>query len=1028
MDAPPGAQNEGLSRMTKARSRAHAWPAWRLLLLVVIAGLGASTALAQQLLPLPSLPLQGIGRVESTIVQSDGKIIIGGSFSYVDAAGDVRVNLARFNSNGSLDTSFNFRVTSTVDALAIIGSTLYLGGDFTGISKVGGASSLRNRLAAIDLTSLTVTSWNPDADGEIFAMAASGTTLYVGGALTFIGATQRVGAASFNTSAAGALTSWDPEVFDVSTGDVFPGVVYAVAPLGSAVYFGGRFTHVNGTSTPVQRVSIAAVDPSTAVATAWNPAVTNPAPAIGTVRAIVPTASTVYIGGQFSELNGITTPLVTRLGIGAVSTTTGLATAWNPATVAGFGAVRSMALDGSTMYVGGEFTSMGTAPHNHAAGIDITTTSITSLTRVNTTVSATTTSTSGLANGNFVTLAGASPENYNGIQGPVTVVDATHFTFPIAGSPTTPATGTIFYARNNNATAFNPSLDDDVHAMAVTAPGASVVMGGLFLKANGALNPAFGGFSESTGATTIAGNVYDTASVSQLLRQPDGKTIVVGDYYATISGVLYRGLLRLNANDTLDTSWNPLVHGQAVTAALGPIVPPATAPTTVLIGGAFTGVGGTSIKRLAAVDLTSGAATSFNASPDGVINKVLVDGTTAYIGGFFQNVGGVQRNFVAAVDATSGALGSWYPAGGADGYVQTLAADASSIYVGGSFFTIGGQSRTNLAKVAKAGAAVAAWHPDPDEVVYGITPSGSSVYVSGNFAHLAGVARNFTGAVDATSGAALAFNPNPDFVVLNVTVPPTPPNTVYLSGGFLNVGGVQTGTAAAVNATSGALLPWFPLTNDTVNDLLPDATHVMLGGVFVTAGATPRFSLAAFTNAGIPDPPTNVAATAGNASATVTFSPPANTGGSAVTGYTVTSNPAGGVDANAGTTSTSHTINSLTNGVSYTFTVKASTALGTSGPSAPSKIPSRRAPAERPRRHSLALHRAERTGLQAHSTFRCRPSRPIPPPSRDSAPRRRSCSPSTRPSPPPRRRSRRGQPLPARRPSAATASSSVLPA
>jgi hypothetical protein len=365
-------------------------------------------------------------------------------------------------------------------------------------------------------------------------------------------------------------------------------------------------------------------------------------------------------------------------------------------------------------------------------------------------------------------------------------------------------------------------------------------------------------------------------------------------------------------------------------------VPPAVAPTTVLIGGSFTGVGGTSIRRLAAVDLTSGAATSFNANPDSVVNKVLVDGTTAYIGGFFQSVGGTQRNFIAAVDATSGALGSWYPAGGADGFVQTLAADASSIYVGGSFFTVGGQSRANLAKIAKAGSAVAAWHPDPDEIVYGITPSGSTVYVSGNFAHLAGVARNFTGAVDATSGAALAFNPNPDFVVLNVTVPPTPPNTVYLSGAFLNVGGTQTGTAAAVNATSGALLPWFPLTNDTVNDLLPDATRVMVGGVFVTAGATPRLSLAAFTNAGVPDPPTSVTATAGNASATVTFTPPVNTGGSAVTGYTVTSSPAGGVDANAGSTSTSHMVNSLTNGVTYTFTVKATTALGTSGPSAPS--------------------------------------------------------------------------------------------
>ncbi len=51
-----------------------------LLLLAVITALQASTAISQTLLPNPTLPRQGIGRVESTIVQSDGKIIVGGSF------------------------------------------------------------------------------------------------------------------------------------------------------------------------------------------------------------------------------------------------------------------------------------------------------------------------------------------------------------------------------------------------------------------------------------------------------------------------------------------------------------------------------------------------------------------------------------------------------------------------------------------------------------------------------------------------------------------------------------------------------------------------------------------------------------------------------------------------------------------------------------------------------------------------------------------------------------------------------------
>jgi hypothetical protein len=90
-----------------------------------------------------------------------------------------------------------------------------------------------------------------------------------------------------------------------------------------------------------------------------------------------------------------------------------------------------------------------------------------------------------------------------------------------------------------------------------------------------------------------------------------------------------------------------------------------------------------------------------------------------------------------------------------------------------------------------------------------------------------------------------------------------------------------------------------------------------------------------FAPATAPGAPTGVTATPGNAQATVTFAAP-STGGSPITGYTVTSSPAGGVDTNAGTTALTHTVTGLTNNTLYSFTVTATNVVGTGSPSSAS--------------------------------------------------------------------------------------------
>ena len=101
----------------------------------------------------------------------------------------------------------------------------------------------------------------------------------------------------------------------------------------------------------------------------------------------------------------------------------------------------------------------------------------------------------------------------------------------------------------------------------------------------------------------------------------------------------------------------------------------------------------------------------------------------------------------------------------------------------------------------------------------------------------------------------------------------------------------------------------------------------------------------AVTILAVPNAPTAVSAVAGVNSASVSWTAPAGDGGSAITGYTVTSSPGGLTCLPQSLVTLSCDVTGLTNGTDYTFTVVAINAIGTSAASVASNSVSPTAPA-----------------------------------------------------------------------------------
>ncbi len=247
------------------------------------------------------------GNVNAVVSDGTGGWFVGGNFTFVGP--ERRPQIVHILSDGRIDSAWTGRVDGRVMALALVGTTLFVGGEFTqaGSGVGGGLPAARQNLAAFAAADgALLPAVAAGADGVVLGFAAFGTTLYAGGEFTtFLGAS-RAHLAAVDT-ASDTVTAWNPGA---------DGAIRALLPSadGATVYAGGRFANAGGAA----RANLAQIDATTGAATRFDPGANE------AVLALALRGDVLYAGGRFTTLGGSA-----RSHAGAVHATTGVVQSWD---------------------------------------------------------------------------------------------------------------------------------------------------------------------------------------------------------------------------------------------------------------------------------------------------------------------------------------------------------------------------------------------------------------------------------------------------------------------------------------------------------------------------------------------------------------------------------------------------------------------------------------------------------------------------------------------------------------------------
>jgi uncharacterized delta-60 repeat protein len=722
--------------------------------------------------------------VRTTVVQPDGKILIGGDFTTLAPNGGPAVTrnyIARLNPDGTVDPTFDPNANSSIQAIALQpDGKIILAGDFNRLAPNGGALINRGSLARFNADgTIDMTFDPPAANGSIHAVVVQADGgIVVGGEFETFALDSGAIIARNHIARVNPNGTID-QTFDPKANSTVDTV--AVQSDGRLL-MGGRFTALapNGGAT-VTRNYVARLNIDGTLDAPFNP---NPDNILGSIA--LQADGKILIGGSFVTLTPNGGANIARNHLVRLNPDGAVDTAFNPAPNS---FVRTIVLQpDDRILIGGSFTSL--APnggasvfHKYIARLNPDGTLMPGLDPApNDQVFAIAVQPDGkiVVGGVFLSANSFGGQTRNRIARLETDgrVDQTLLDLNAVGGTVYCTavqsdgkiliggqfTSVLGVARKNIArlnsdgtldTTFNPGANSNVSAIAVE-PDARILIGGDFAGPNsvGGQSRNFIARLNSDGSVDSTFDPNADDDVATILLQPDGKILLGGTFTALApnGGTTVRcsELARLNPNGSVEMSFNPVPNSEVYSIALQP-------DGRILVGGNFTALapnGGMSVPRnyIARLNVDGTPDMTFDPNANSDITAIAVrpDGKVLLGGDFTQLAPGgaaVARNRLAQLNADGTVDPAFNP--NANGNVETIVLQPDGrMFVGGSFTALapnGGASaqRNRIARLNLDGTADPNFDPSASNRVYTITlQADGKILVGGAFDAIGGQSRN----------------------------------------------------------------------------------------------------------------------------------------------------------------------------------------------------------------------------------------------------------------------------------------------